>query len=268
MSTVRNGGGGDVFSSVVSTVAQIQEEQIGREMDSLDQMLSSKDDNGDDMIQQWRQKRLQEMQRKVKEQERYRSLPGHGVYEELGQQNQLSSNTMDIAKEFFHTIKQSERLVVHFYRPTTEICEVFHRHLSKLAVQHIETRFLKVNVSDCADNPQQQNSALSFLVERLQIQVMPTLLLIQDQKVLHRIEGCTELGNHVDFTTHHLAYVLGKYYSMLDLQPNEIPDASATSHQASNRNSCFISGRKGATRSRYAHEDDESGEDDNYESFE
>jgi hypothetical protein len=266
MTTARKGG--DVLSSVVSTVAQIQEEQIGREMDTLDQILSSNNNDDDDyMIQQWRQKRLQEIQRKVEEQERYRSISGHGVYEELGQHSQLSSNTMDIAKEFFHTLKQSERLIFHFYRPTTEVCEVFHHHLSKLAAQHIETRFLKVNVADCSDNPQHQDSALSFLVERLQIRVMPTLLLIRDQKVVHQIQGCTELGNQADFTTHHLAFVLGKYYNMLDLQPNEIPDTTDSPRHAKNRNSRFISGRKGTTRSRYAHDDDDS-DGDNYENFE
>jgi hypothetical protein len=273
-----NKNGAAVLSSIVSKVAQIQENRVEQEIEKYDAILSKKDhdidhqnssrshadDDDDTIMQQWRQKRLQEIQSKFQQQELYRNLPGHGAYEELG----TSQQTIDVAKDFFHCTKQSTRMILHFYRPTTELCNIFHAHLCQLAPLHIETRFLKINVQDCTD-PQNLNSGVSFLVDRLQIHVMPTLVLIKDQKVIHQIQGCTELGNHTQFSTHHLAYVLGHQYSMIDLLPNEIPDTVVQRHKKNrNATSSFLSGMKGTTRYRYNNnDDDDSGDDDNYEDF-
>lgn len=59
-------------------------------------------------------------------------------------------------KEFFAAAKKSERLVAHFYRSVSPRCEIVDAHLQKLAYEHVETRFVKI---DAEKNP--------FLVERL-----------------------------------------------------------------------------------------------------
>ena len=102
-------------------------------------------------------------------------------------------------KDFFNAAKKSARMVVHFYRSVTPRCEIVDAHLSKLAFRysdasikdfvgtftpltvlelksHLETRFIKI---DAEKNP--------FLVERLGIILMPTIVLIKDGKTEHSL---------------------------------------------------------------------------------
>ena len=210
-----------------------------------------------------------------------RQTYGHGEYMELGNGSSNSNNTIDIAKEFFHICKLSQRIVIHCYRPTTELCHIFHTHLHQLAIKHMETRFLKFNVHEynaTNDDTQQQNNnssrgqnqniAMKFLIEKLQIRIMPTLILIQNQQILHRMEGCTELNNNTQFTTNFLAYVLGHKYHMLYPTPDEIPDqilsSSSNTKKNNTRHSSYLTnnGQKGTTRYRYNNQEDDEDEED------
>ncbi|RYG66429.1 hypothetical protein EON64_09785 [archaeon] len=71
---------------------------------------------------------------------------------------------MTDTKDFFNAAKKSRFMVVHFYRPVTPRCQIVDAHFQKLAPQHMETRFVKI---DAEKNP--------FLVERLGIIIMPTI---------------------------------------------------------------------------------------------
>lgn len=50
-----------------------------------------------------------------------------------------------------------------------------------------------------------------FLVERLGIILMPTIVLIKDGKTEHSLRGFDELGGVDDFTTADMAYVLASH---------------------------------------------------------
>ena len=89
---------------------------------------------------------------------------------------------------------------MHFYRGATPRCQIVDAHLERLAAQHVETRFLKI---DAEKNP--------FLVERLQIIVLPTLVLIKDGKTEHSIKGFDEFGGTDDFSTQDMAYILSQH---------------------------------------------------------
>ena len=112
----------------------------------------------------------------------------------------------DVPKAFFEAAKNSNKVIVHFYRPTTQLCETFHKHLDLLAKRHLETRFLKINVDGC---DQGNGGSASYLVEKLGVVVMPTLIIVNDRKVVHHIRGCDELAGNPDFSTRALEYVLG-----------------------------------------------------------
>lgn len=130
---------------------------------------------------------------------------GHGRYEELA-----SGQQMDVARAFFDAAKVSHRMVVHFHRSSTRHCDVFHAALEKLASRHPETRFVKINVEGC-DDVREGGSGVGakYLVEKLGIVVMPTLLIVKDRKASHQMRGFDELGGKEDFTVNELAYVLG-----------------------------------------------------------
>lgn len=57
---------------------------------------------------------------------------GHGEYSEIAE------------PDFFKDMKGEERMVCHFYRDSMP-CKVMDKHLAILAVQHVETRFVKIN---------------------------------------------------------------------------------------------------------------------------
>ena len=199
-----------VVAVTQAVVAAAQDAAVQDQLDQYDDLLQYGDQ---DALAKFRLKRLQELQLAARQEQRWRATAGHGSYEELvGASTAAQGDTRDAAKAFFDATKASERLVVHFYRPTTACCNVFHQHLRILAAQHWETRFIKINVQDCDDTrQQQQQKGASFLVQRLGIVVMPTLVLIHKRKVVHQIIGFDELGATTDFSTAALARLLQHY---------------------------------------------------------
>lgn len=103
-------------------------------------------------------------------------------------------------KDFFNVCKKSARVVCHFYRGVTPRCTIVDAHFEKLAYSHLETRFIKINAEK---NP--------YLVERLGIILMPTIVLIRDGKTEHSLRGFDELGGADDFSTADMAYVLASH---------------------------------------------------------
>jgi hypothetical protein len=82
----------------------------------------------------------------------------------------------------------------------TPRCQIVDAHFQKLAARHVETRFLKI---DAEKNP--------YLVEKLGIILMPTMVLIKDGKTEHAIHGFDEFGGTDDFSTEDCAYVLATH---------------------------------------------------------
>jgi hypothetical protein len=238
----RNQEIGEATAKALLCGAAQQEQTIEAELAQYDRLIDD-----EDALEQLRLKRIEQMKKQHLMQKQYKAL-GHGTYEELGG-GSMNGNTSDIAKQFFQAAKESDRMIVHFYRPTTRYCDVFHAHLSKLAAKHPETRFLKINVEGC---DQENGNGASFLVERLGVVVMPTVVLVKDRKAFHHIRGFDELGGTEDFSTNTLAYVLGTH-GVTDLRDDE--EISEEILQSRGVNSVRVS-KKGAKKGYYD-EDDE-----------
>lgn len=103
-------------------------------------------------------------------------------------------------KEFFNAAKRSARMIVHFYRSVTPRCQIVDAHFERLAQTHLEARFVKI---DAEKSP--------YLVEKLGIILMPTIVLIKEGKTEHSIHGFDEFGGTDDFTTSDMAYVLASH---------------------------------------------------------
>lgn len=127
---------------------------------------------------------------------------GHGTYEEIDED--------DAAKAFFQLSKDHERLVVHFYRKMkSPDCEIMHSHLEKIGKQHLETKFVKLNIDNDMSNWKRKES-LSYLKEKLGLQVMPTVALIKERKQVHHLLGFEELDGK-DCSTFTLKKLLERY---------------------------------------------------------
>jgi thiol-disulfide isomerase/thioredoxin len=184
--------------------AEVMEEQIDAEMKKMDEM-------DDDDIEKIRQRRIKAMQKAHQAKQEYLHK-GHGTYKELPSE-----------KDFFDEVKNSMRAVVHFYRPTTERCKIFDKHLEAISAKYLEARFVKLNAEKSP-----------FLCERLKIKVIPTLLLIVDGKTQEKIVGFDQLGGHDDFSQEMLEWRLGiskviNYKGDLSTPPVDARTKKATS---------------------------------------
>ncbi|KAL1764340.1 thioredoxin domain-containing protein 9, partial [Sigmodon hispidus] len=144
------------------------------------------DQIGEDELELLKEKRLATL-RKAQQQKQEWLSKGLGEYREIV-----------IERDFFQEVKESEKVVCHFYRDTTFKCKILDRRLVVLAKKHLETKFLKLNVEKAP-----------FLCERLWIKVIPTLALVRDGKTQDYVVGFTDLGNTDDFTTEILEWRLG-----------------------------------------------------------
>ncbi|KAI7740171.1 hypothetical protein M8C21_009619 [Ambrosia artemisiifolia] len=169
----------EILEQQVLTVAKAVEEKIDDEIAALEKLDL-------DDIEVLRERRLQQMKKMAEKRSRWINL-GHGDYTEIFSE-----------KDFFSIVKASDRVVCHFYRENWP-CKVVDKHLSILAKQHIETRFIKI-----------QAEKSPFLAEKLKIVILPTIALIKNAKVDDYVVGFDELGGTDDFTTEELEERLAK----------------------------------------------------------
>ncbi|CAM6095694.1 unnamed protein product [Calypogeia fissa] len=167
-----------------SAIQKVVEEQVVRVAkaveEQLDDQIAKLDNLNDDDLEKLREKRLRQYKLQAEKKKQWAAL-GHGEYQEI-----------TVEKEFFTLVKQSERVVAHFYRENWP-CKVIDKHLNILAKQHLETRFIKLNAEKSP-----------FLTERLKIFMLPTLALVKNGKVEDYVVGFDELGGSDDFSTEEL----------------------------------------------------------------
>ncbi|CAG9855772.1 unnamed protein product [Phyllotreta striolata] len=173
---------------------------IEKQVDTVIEQIENLDTTD---LEQIRKNRVKEL-KKYEEQKRIWLQNDHGKYEELPEE-----------KCFFDVIKKSDNVVLHFYRDATPRCAIVDMHLKILAPRHIETKFTKLNAEKCP-----------FLVEKLKIKVLPSIVLIQNGIMIDKIIGFTQLGNTDDFTTELLEWRIAqnsiiKYDGDLSTPPDQ-----------------------------------------------
>ncbi|KAG6509187.1 hypothetical protein ZIOFF_034578 [Zingiber officinale] len=192
-----------ILEQQLLTVAKAVEDKIDEEITALDRLDL-------DDLEALRERRMQQMKKMAEKRNCWISL-GHGEYSEISE------------KDFFAAVKASDRVVCHFYRENWP-CKVMDKHLSILAKQHIETRFIKVHAEKSP-----------FLTEKLRIILLPTLALVKNAKVEDYVVGFDELGGTDDFSTEELEERLAK--SQVIVFDGEAPSYLAKSSKTK-RNVC------------------------------
>lgn len=198
---------GEAASKVILNARLAQEAAIDAQISKYDELLNSNEDT----LESIRAKRMAALKKNQLLKQKWRGM-GHGTYEPLGE----GQHGGDCAKAFFEAAKQSERLVVHFHRKTTRMCDAFHKHLETIANDHLETKFVKIDV--------ESGGSSDFLVEKLGIVIMPTILIVKNRKAVHHIRGFDELGGIEDFSTRALEYVLGVHGGIFRKDDDEVPE--------------------------------------------
>lgn len=181
-----NLGGIEAIAQQIAGAAMLDHAQeTERKLDAKIEKLEQMDE--DDFEKLREKRRLALMKQHTQKQEWISN--GHGRYSELPDQ-----------EAFFAAVKKSPRLAIHFYRPTTARCQIVDARLEKLAGKHVETKFCRIDAEKCP-----------YLVDKLTIQVMPTILLVKDTQTVHQIRGFDEMGGSDDFHEDTLAWVMAQY---------------------------------------------------------
>jgi hypothetical protein len=178
----RNQAVGDATAAALQQAVQQQEAAVQDELDRFDALLDD-----ETALRQLRERRLRQLRQAAKQREEWKAA-GHGSYVSLADEN------TDVAKALFSAARQSERLVVHFYRTTAaatalEATETLHKLFAETAAKHLETRFVSVNVEDCLPD-----SPAAFLVQRLHVTVLPAVVCIRQQKTVYQWTGLDGLA--------------------------------------------------------------------------
>jgi hypothetical protein len=159
--------------------ASVAEQQIDNEIKRLEEM-------DDDDLEAVRMKRLNMMKKEQEAKFHFVQL-GHGQYREYSEHDFLKGEG-----------NKSDNVVIHFFRPTTERCQIVDRHLDVLAKKYYTARFCKINAEKA-----------KFLCERIKITVIPSIAVFVNKKHKDTIEGFDDLGGRDDFDTEVLAWRLG-----------------------------------------------------------
>ena len=80
--------------------------------------------------------------------------------------------------------------MVHFYHNDFERCKIVDMHLSKIAVNHGETRFVKLNATKAP-----------FFIKKLGVQVLPTICCFINGILVDKVVGFDDLGQTDTFKT-------------------------------------------------------------------
>ncbi|KNH00530.1 hypothetical protein XU18_5251 [Perkinsela sp. CCAP 1560/4] len=184
-------------SETLLHVAHKIEEVVDSQIDTVDNLE-------EDELREIRRRRVDQLKSMQKRRADW-ARKGHGQYNEI-----LSS------QDFFNVCKDNERVVVHFYRTSTERCQILHSHLEKISGKHFETYFGKVNVEKVVG-----------LAEHFNVILLPTVMLIEKAKTLHSLIGFDELGGTDSFSTEKLAHFLGDH-GLINLDGMFAADQTAT----------------------------------------
>lgn len=121
---------------------------------------------------------------KLKEEREKRQQMSHKGHGEL----------TDISEgEFLEVVTKTERVVCHFFHKDFERCRIMNKHLKILAPKYFTTRFCKLHGPDAP-----------FFVAKLQVQMLPCVILFVNGVAVDRVIGFDELGKKDDFKTEDL----------------------------------------------------------------
>jgi hypothetical protein len=85
---------------------------------------------------------------------------------------------------------KNDKVVCHFYHKDFERYKIIDKHLQIIAQNHRETLFVKMNAEKTP-----------FFTEKLNVRVLPTIILFIKGKVIHRLIGFQDFGINDDFPT-------------------------------------------------------------------
>jgi hypothetical protein len=135
------------------------------------------DDDSEKIMRNLKEQRLAQMKEEYEEKQSNRTK-GHGTYMEI------------VESEFLPIVTKTRFVTVAFFHKDFERCKIVDMHMQKIARDHEECRFVKMDAEKAP-----------FFIQKLQIQMLPTIIMFIDGIAADRITGFDDLGGADDFPT-------------------------------------------------------------------
>merc|ERR1740123_2850434 len=129
-------------------------------------------------LEELRAKRLEDIWKKQVQRSKWLAN-NHGRIHELSDQ-----------KLFFENVKSTKHVICLFYSKTSKWTQILQDHLTLIAQKHLECKFIQIEAQHAP-----------FLIERLNIWMMPTLVLAKDNKVSTQLRGLDWVAPNGKFDT-------------------------------------------------------------------
>ncbi|KAG0285638.1 hypothetical protein BGZ96_010136 [Linnemannia gamsii] len=155
-----------------------KDDDSGDEADRDDDELFEELENDDYHMASFREQRIEELKEEVAKR-KIMMASESGVYKDITDE-----------KEVMDVTTKTKQCVVHFYHSDFRRCMIVDKHLETLAKKHFKTKFVKIKVEDAP-----------FLVEKLQVKILPCVIAFVDGIAVDRLIGFEELGNTDNFST-------------------------------------------------------------------
>ena len=159
--------------------AKEEAEKKEGDLEDLEDELDSEEER---IMQQELEKRRKTAESKREEMAKKLKNEKYGNYTEI------------IETEFLDTMLKNEKVVCHFYHKDFERCKIIDKHLQIIAQSHRETLFVKINAEKTP-----------FFTAKLNVRVLPTIILFVKGKSVHRFIGFQDFGMNDDFPTINLS---------------------------------------------------------------
>lgn len=130
-------------------------------------------DNDSDFLEQYREKRMQQISDHLKLVDKNVREQGYGKLETLEDEAQL----MNLSSK-------CSTLIVHLMLDKFDKCQYMNEKLAILARKYLTTKFVKINVENCP-----------FLVQKLKVKVLPFVIGYHEGRERLRSIGFAKLGN-------------------------------------------------------------------------
>ena len=128
--------------------------------------------------------------------------------------------------QFLPTVTKKRLCVVHFYHRDFERCKIMDMHLSKICINHGETKFVKL---DSEKSP--------FFVSKLQVKTLPTLCCFIDGVLKDRVVGFDDMGGTDQFQT--LQLIRRLVQSNAVIPKNKIEKTYSIKTKSKKKNICY-----------------------------
>lgn len=151
------------------------EEHEGSDVD--DELDDFMDEETEKIMRTYKQARLDDMKAEYEEKQSNKTL-GHGTYTEITE------------TEFLPLVTKTKYVVVSFFHKDFERCKIIDMHLYKICREHDEARFVRLDAERAP-----------FFINKLGVQMLPTIIMFVDGVALDRIVGFEEIGGADDFPT-------------------------------------------------------------------